>query len=221
MPPRQPLAPPTFKQQHTRNRAAGRAKLASRAAAFTPEGAALAGADVAGRAARDAGRARLPTGNRQYQGVIVAEFLTAILIVALAPLARGKAAQDTGTGPSPYGVDDVKQLAGIGAIYFVLALLSSGKWGRLSAWLGGLILVAIGLGQTSSGGLPAIFGIFQPAGLSGGPAAGTLPPGKLDTTLPGDLPVPGQVAGPAGTQVALRRARRPIRHGGGRHDREQ
>lgn len=166
--PRQPKPPPTFREQRAAARTRQRARLASRGATFTPEGAALAGADIGARAARDAGRARLPTGNRQYQGVILAEFLVAALIVALAPLARGKAAQDKTTGPSPYGVDDVKQLAGIGAVYFVLALLSSGKYGRFSAYFGGLVLVAIGLAQTTSGGLPAIFGIFQPSSKSAG-----------------------------------------------------
>jgi hypothetical protein len=136
--------------------------LADAAAAAT-----VKGREIGGRAARDAARARVPTGNRQYQGVILAEFLTAALIVALAPVARGKAAQDQTAAPSPYGVDDLKQLVGLGAVYFILALLSSGKWGRLSAWFGGLILILILLGQTESGGLPAIFGIFQPAGLSG------------------------------------------------------
>jgi hypothetical protein len=76
-------------------------------------------------------------------------------------------------------VDDVKQLAAIGAAYFVLALLSSGKHGRLAAWFGGLILVAIGLAQTTSGGLPAIFGIFQPSGLSANPGPGTAVTGPL------------------------------------------
>ena len=117
---------------------------------------------------RDVGRARIPTGNRQYQGVILAEFVTAALIVALAPIARGKAAQDATPGPSPYGPDDIKQLAGIGAVYFVLALLSSGKYGRLSAWFGGLVLIGIGLAETTSGGLAGIFGIFQPSGKSAG-----------------------------------------------------
>lgn len=134
-----------------------------------------AGTYAAGKgkqAARDAGRARLPTGDRQYQGVILAEFLVAVLIVALAPIARGKAAQDKTPGPSPYGIDDIKQFAGIGVVYFILALLSSGKYGRYSAWFGGLILVAIGLSQTTSGGLPAIFGIFQPSGLSAGSSSG-------------------------------------------------
>lgn len=147
------------------------------------------GKQAASSAAREARRARLPTGDRRYQGVILAEFVTAALIVALAPIARGKAAQDTGPGPSPYGPDDIKQLAGIGAVYFVLALLSSGKYGRLSAWLGGLILVAIGLSETTSGGLAGIFGIFQPASKSAGTGEGSgINPGA------GQFPVfiPGQ-----------------------------
>ena len=144
----------------------------ARGTAFTPEGAAAYAVGRAGQAGRDIGRARVPTGNRQYQGVILAEFAVAVLIVALAPIVRGKAAQDATPGPSPYGPDDIKQLAGIGAVYFVLALLSSGQHGRLAAWFGGLVLIAIGLAETTSGGLAGIFGIFQPASKSSGAAEG-------------------------------------------------
>jgi hypothetical protein len=169
--------PSQFAQQRTAARKAAqtkhRATLAKKAAGVTPEGAAVYAAGAVAGSARDAGRARLPTGNRQYQGVIVAEFLVAVLITGLAPLARGKGAEDSSSGPSPYGPDDIKQLAGIGAVYFVLALLSSGKHGRLSAWFGGLVLIGIGLSQTVSGGLPAIFGIFQPSALSSGGSAGS------------------------------------------------
>ena len=138
----------------------------------TPEGAAAYAVGRGQQAARSAGRARIPTGDRQYQGVILAEFVVAVLIVALAPIARGKAAQDSTPGPSPYGPDDVKQLAGIGAVYLVLALLSSGRHGRLAAWFGGLVLIAIGLSETTSGGLAGLFGIFQPASKSSGAADG-------------------------------------------------
>ena len=153
------------------------------------------GAQTARSAARDAGRARVPTGDRQYQGVILAEFVVAVLIVALAPLARGKAAQDTSSGPSPYGVDDIKQLAGIGAVYFVLALLSSGKHGRVAAWFGALVLVAIGFSETTSGGLPAIFGIFQPSARSAGTAGGG---GQLASVPLGFLPDNGPLPTPTG-----------------------
>lgn len=196
---------PSFQQQRTAARGAARtrarATLARRTAGVTPEGAAVTAADVGARAARDAARARIPTGDRQYQGVILAEFLVAVLIVGVAPLARGKAAQDVTGGPSPYGPDDVKQLAALGAVYFVLALLSSGKHGRMAAWFGGLVLVAIGLSETTSGGLPAIFGIFQPASQSAGPsgnaggvqgaAQATIEAGQDIAGAGGPLPVPG------------------------------
>jgi hypothetical protein len=189
----QPAPTRTFSEERsaarTKARSQARTKLASRAAKVTPEGAALAGADIGARAARDAGRARLPTGDRQYQGVIVAEFLVAVLIVALAPLVRGKPASGASSGPSPYGVDDVKQMAGLGAVYFVLALLSSGKHGRLAAWFGGLVLVGIGLSQTASGGLAGIFGIFKPSALSGGSGSLTqLPAGYLPDLTPQPTP---------------------------------
>lgn len=83
-------------------------------------------------------------GGRQYQGVILAEFLAAIVITAFLPLATGGSANAQAKGgPSPYDTGDVKRFAGIGATYFVLALLSSGSKGRLAAWFGGLILLVI------------------------------------------------------------------------------
>ena len=47
------------------------------------------------------------------------------------------------------------QLAAVGAVYFILALLSSGNSGRLSAWFGGLVLVVLALGKVASGELKA------------------------------------------------------------------
>ena len=61
------------------------APLLENAGAYAAGKAKSAGRD-AGRSAR---RARLP-GDRRYQGVILAEFVAAVLIVALAPIARGK-----------------------------------------------------------------------------------------------------------------------------------
>ena len=155
------------------------------------------GAGKARQIGREARMVRLPTGDRQYQGVILAEFLVAVLIVGVAPLARGKAAQDSSSGPSPYGPDDIKQLAAIGVTYFVLALLSSGKHGRMAAWFGGLILVAIGLSETTSGGLPAIFGIFQPSSQSAG------------ATPSDQFPGLAQAAGQAAIGVGQRAAQDP------------
>lgn len=204
-PARQPAPPPTLRQQRQKAIQQGRQQAVRRIArstVVTPEGAAAYAVGRAGQAGRDVGRARIPTGNRRYQGVVLAEFIAAVLIVAVAPLARGGGpippsdtqggslgqiggeinqgvqgalgAAGTGTpggpgsGPSPYGPDDLKQLVAIGMVYFVLALLSSGNSGRLAAWLGGLILIAIGLAETGSGALQAAFSVFQPSAVKAG-----------------------------------------------------
>lgn len=187
------MAEPTFREHRATAIRQGRQQAVrklARSTAITPEGAAVYGAEKGREAARAAGRARIPTGDRQYQGIILAEFVVAVLVVALAPIARGKAAQDSSPGPSPYGPDDIKQLAGIGAVYFVLALLSSGKHGRLSAWFGGLVLVAIGLAETTSGGLAGIFGIFQPASRSAGSSDDLGAAGAVSQGVQAAVPVP-------------------------------
>lgn len=147
--------------------------------------AAEAGAYAAGkakqtgqRAARDVGRARIPTGNRQYQGIILAEFLVAIILVAVAPIATGgsPAAKAKG-GPSPYDTGDLKQLVAVGGTFFVLAILSSGNHGRLAAWLGALILVAIGMSKAGQANLAGVFSAAsgeQGTGEGGGPGTATV-----------------------------------------------
>lgn len=136
------------------------------------------------RAGRNLARARVP-GNRNYQPVILAEFLLAVLVVALAPIAKGgtDTAKSKGGG-SPYDTNSLKQILVIGVVYFVLALASSGKRaGRFSAWFGGLVLVAIGVQQTVNGGFLAVIRMFLPGtgeGLgtfpAGGGPSGALPP---------------------------------------------
>jgi hypothetical protein len=133
------------------------------------------------RAARTASRARLP-GGRNYQPVILAEFLVAVLVVALAPIAKG--GTDTAKakgGPSPYDTNSLKQLLMIGLVYFILALLSSGKsLGRVSAWFGGLVLVAIGVQQTVNGGFAGVLRMF---GFNVGGGLGTVPAAPDGTSL--------------------------------------
>jgi hypothetical protein len=128
------------------------------------------------RAGRTIGRARVP-GNRNYQPVILAEFMVAVLVVALAPIAKGGTDTAKAKGsPSPYDTDTLKQILGIGIIYFILALLSSGqKMGRFAAWFGALVLVAVGIQQTTNGGILAVIRMFEPgtgAGLGTFPAGG-------------------------------------------------
>ncbi len=121
-----------------------------------------------GKKARKAGRgalkARLP-GSHSYQPVILAEFLVAVILVAVGPLAKGGTATSKAKGsPSPYDTNTLKQLVAIGGVYFVLALLaSSRRAGRVAAWFGGLVLLGLGFTQLLSGDLQAVFGIFGPS----------------------------------------------------------
>jgi len=94
-------------------------------------------------------------GGRSYQGVILAEFLVAVLVVAFLPLAAG-APNDGKAGPSPYRVNDMIQLVAIGAVYFILALFSGGeRSGRVVAWFGGLLTIGILIAKVGSGQLSA------------------------------------------------------------------
>jgi len=96
---------------------------------------------------RNRGGGSAPGG---YQGVILAEFLGAVLIVAFLPLAAG-APNDGKAGPSPYRVNDIEQLAAIGITYFLLALLANGNHGRIAAWFGGLILLGVAFKKLANG----------------------------------------------------------------------
>lgn len=117
---------------------------------------------------------RKSIGAGRYQPVILAEFLVAVLVISIPPLAKGgdPTAQAKGS-PSPYSTDTLKQLIAAGAVYFILALLSgSQKLGRYAAWFGGLTLLGIGLLQTANGDLTALFKIFGPSsGAAGEPSA--------------------------------------------------
>lgn len=85
---------------------------------------------------------------RNYQGIILAEFVLAELLVAGTPIAtrQGQA------GLSPYVPRDMTKLLSLGMVYFLLELLAVGgpKAGRFGAWFGGLILLAVGLNEASS-----------------------------------------------------------------------
>lgn len=115
---------------------------------------------------------RKSTGAGRYQPAILAEFLIAMIVIAVPPLAKGgdTTAQAKGS-PSPYSTDTMKQLIAAGAVYFILALLSgSQKLGRYAAWFGGLTLLGIGLLQTANGDLTALFKIFGPSNAGANPA---------------------------------------------------
>lgn len=135
------------------------AMAAEQVGAYAAGRAKRAGQDVG----RTAARARIVPGDRNYQGIILAEFLVAMLLVSLSPIATGGSPNAKAkNSPSPYDANDLKQLVAVGAAYFILALVSSGNRGRLAAWLGGLILIAIGMAKAGQGKLAGIFAVAAP-----------------------------------------------------------
>lgn len=117
-----------------------------------------AASSLGSQAAYVGGNARLTPGSRGYQPVLLAEFLAAVVIVALVPVAAGgsPAAKAKGS-PSPYDAGDLGQLVAVGAVYFILALASSGNSGRVSAWFGGLVLIGLTIVKLSGGQLGQVF----------------------------------------------------------------
>jgi len=101
-----------------------------------------------------------------YQAIILAEFTAAELLVAATPIAARK----NQPGLSPYVPRDLTKLLAIGVVYLILELLAVGGRGpgRLGAWFGGLVLLAVGLNEASS--LAKVFGVLS--GGAGAPAAG-------------------------------------------------
>src|SRR5215469_1473039 len=88
-----------------------------------------------------------------YQAIILAEFVAAELLVAATPIATRK----NQPGLSPYVPRDLVKLLAIGVSYFILQLFASGAkgTGRIAAWFGGLVLLAVGLNEASK--LGAVF----------------------------------------------------------------
>jgi hypothetical protein len=101
--------------------------------------------DLAGELGRRAPTDRVNRSN--YQGIVLAEFAAAVLLVALTPFAS----KDNPSGLSPYRGKDMLQLAAITVAYFVLALISAGNndAARFAAWFGGLILLTVGLSEAA------------------------------------------------------------------------
>ena len=91
---------------------------------------------------------RKPISRNNYQAVILAEFIAAILLTAMTPVATKKDQQ----GLSPYAGSDIVKLGAITLLYLILAMISVGgpQAGRLAAWLGGLVLLTDGLFEASN-----------------------------------------------------------------------
>lgn len=141
---------------------------------------------AAGKSKKGGGRKRsrpgLPGGEggaRNYQAVILAEFVTAELLVALTPIAT----RPNQPGLSPYVPRDMTKMIAIGLSYFMLQLISTtGRGaGRFGAWFGALILLAVGLNEAAS--VSKVLNLFAPdtsSAAASTPAAGT--PATLATS---------------------------------------
>ena len=127
-------------------------------------------------------RERIHRGN--YQGIILMEFVAAILLTAATPIATKKAEQ----GLSPYAGSDIVKLSAITVVYLILAMLSVGGQGigRVAAWLGGLILLTDGLFEASN--IAKDLEIFGGSGLAAGKAKTAVPPQVVPT--PSGQPAP-------------------------------
>ena len=80
--------------------------------------------------------------------MILVEFVAAILLTAMTPVATKKDQQ----GLSPYAGSDIVKLGAITLVYLILAMISVGgqQAGRVAAWLGGLVLLTDGLYEASN-----------------------------------------------------------------------
>ena len=97
------------------------------------------------------GLRRRPGGAAEYhnyQAIILAEFVAAELLVAATPMATRR----NQPGLSPYVPKDLVQLVAIGVVYLVLEMIAVGGRGagRVSAWLGALVLLTVGLNEASN-----------------------------------------------------------------------
>ena len=165
---------------------AGERAAASRRARRARQRARDAGTAYAGQARQVARGAQLAPGRSAHQGAILAEFLTAMVIIIVAPIAKPESGN---VGVSPYAARDLKRIGAVGAVYFGLALVPGENGSRVAAWLGGLVLLIIAMRAVSSGELKSIVDIFS--------AGGTQPPGATTgPSSPGTAPPPGGGAVP-------------------------
>lgn len=85
---------------------------------------------------------------RNYQAIILAEFVAAELLTASTPIATRKGQP----GLSPYVPKDLVQLAAIGFVFLILELIAVGGRGagRVAAWIGALVLLTVGLSEAAN-----------------------------------------------------------------------
>jgi hypothetical protein len=115
---------------------------------------------------------------RNYQAIILAEFIAAELLVAATPIATRK----NQPGLSPYVPRDLTKLVAIGLVYFLLQLAATtgGGAGRFGAWGGFLILIAVGLNEAAS--VSQVLDLFSGVKTKVGALAANVASGNISVT---------------------------------------
>lgn len=139
---------PDRQPAHARARPAPRAAARNRAAAERARAAAPARAPARPRARAGPSFTVGRRSTTNYESVILAEFVAAIVLVAATPFAT----KQNSDGLSPYAGADMIKLAALTAVYLILALISITSHGsaRYAAWFGGLILLGVGLNEAAN-----------------------------------------------------------------------
>lgn len=159
---------------------------------------------------------------RNYQGIILAEFVAAELLVAATPIATRK----NQPGLSPYVPRDLTKLLALGLVYLLLELMAVGGRGagRFGAWFGALVLLTVGLNEATN--LGKVFDVLSGGGGTaaaageGGAAAGEGSGGPVLTAFTGSADLArgyqkaaGQAAG-EGSGGPLKTGRKPASRAG-------
>jgi hypothetical protein len=145
-----------------------------------------------------------------YQGVILAEFVLAELLVSASPIVTRK----NQPGLSPYIPRDITKMLSIGLLYFLLELAAVGnaKWGRMGAWFGGLILLAVGLSEAAS--VTNVLNLFGGGAKQDGTDQSAAQAANAADTIAGDgsTPNPIQASSGEGVNSTPAGAGLPIQH---------
>ena len=169
-----------------RGRPAARPSTGGRAARRPETAGDLAAASATGgyeraRGQRNHGKRSSPfaTGTSHHK-IIAAEFFAAIAIVTIEPLiSPGAPSSKGGTGPSPYGRPELVRIGGVMTIFFILALVSHGRPGKMAAAFGALVDLGVLFRASQRGALTGLGSVFKASGGTGsgggtGSASGTV-----------------------------------------------
>ena len=117
-------------------------------------------------------------GKGDYHKVVAGEFLFAVAVITVAPLVT-PGAGSASTGPSPYGRQDIQRLAGVFTLFFILALVSHGRPGKMAVMFGLLVDLGVLFRASQRGVLKGIGSAFAKGG--GGGTSSSSSSGQANT----------------------------------------